>query len=573
MTDNRNFVAFLIASLLVIFTYDILFLAPERARQADQAVETADPAAPPQPQAPALDQPAPAQTVPAAEVPRLSIDTPALAGSIALRGGYIDDLFLKTYKTSIEEDAERIHLLHPVSAANAYYANVSWLALGDSAGALPYEDTVWTADAETLTAEQPVTLSWTNAAGLTFEREIAVDENFLFTVTQRVINRSGETVSLAPYAFIRRRTKPQTTGFFILHEGPVGVLNEQLFEIGYGEVEDEDSIAKDSTGGWVGITDKYWLVAVAPDGAAPIKARFVHTEPGGIDQYQTDFLGETQALAPGDQAEAVTRLFAGAKDVGLLRYYEREYGIDGLDRSVDWGWFWFLTRPFFFLLHWIQGVVGNVGVAILILTVLVKAAFYPLASKSFHSMARMKKLQPKMKALQERYKDDRQRLSQELMTLYKEEKVNPAAGCLPVLIQIPVFFALYKVLFVTIEMRHQPFFGWIQDLSAPDPATILTLFGFVDWDVPAILSLFNIGIWPILMGITTYLQFRLNPAQMDPVQQKIFAFMPLFMVFVVASFPAGLVIYWTWNTVLTALQQWLIIRNSDEAPARKKKTV
>lgn len=379
----------------------------------------------------------------------------------------------------------------------------------------------------------------------------------MFTVSQRVENTGTEPVSLYPYGLIRRWDTPPTAGFFILHEGPIGVLGGTLEEIDYDDLQEDGDIELPSDGGWLGITDKYWLTALVPDQESTLTANFRHSLSDGQDRYQVDYLRNQIRLSPGNTIEVVDRLFVGAKEVSLLDQYREDYGIPLFDRAVDFGWFYFLTKPLFYVLHWFYERVGNYGVAILLLTLLVKILFYPLANKSYRSMSQMKKLQPEMMKMREQYGDDKARMNQELMALYKKEKVNPMSGCLPIVVQIPVFFALYKVLFVSIEMRHAPFFGWIQDLSAPDPTTVFNLFGLIPWDPPAFLM---IGVWPLLMGATMLLQQRLNPQPADPMQAKIMMMLPLMFIFLFATFPAGLVIYWTWNNVLSIAQQWVIMK-------------
>ena len=599
MDDTKNFLLFIVLSLGLFLAFDTFVWGPQRQAQqpsqpqqetdapADQRTTSQDQATggdSMRPQAPASGEAPQAGGAPAGNGAtvtttdalqsggRVAIETPSLSGSLSLTGGRLDDLTLKNYQVTIKDGAPNVRLLRPRGTADAYFANTGWTAPGSGGLNLPDETTVWQADGDRLTPDTPVTLTWDNGQGLTFTRRIEVDEDFMFTITQSVRNDSGETVTLAPFALANRRSKPDTSGFFILHEGAVGVLDGRLREVGYGKMEDKGRIAHETTGGWLGITDKYWLVGLVPEQDLPVTARFVHSRSGGIPRYQTDFIRPAVSVSPGEQSRVTTRLFAGAKEVDILQRYQNAYGIKGFDQAVDWGWFYFLTRPVFWLLHHIHALVGNFGVAILLLTVAVKALFYPLANKSYKSMARMKEVQPKMKELQERYKDDRQRLSQEMMALYQKEKINPMAGCLPILIQIPIFFSLYKVLFVTIEMRHQPGLFWVNDLSAPDPARLLTLFGFVDWDVPGLLQLVNLGVWPLLMGLSMFLTTKLNPqtATMDDMQKKIFLALPIFMVFVLNNFPAGLLIYWTWNTVLSGLQQWVIMRRTHQQAVRAR---
>jgi len=492
---------------------------------------------------------------------RVSIETPTLRGSIALRGARVDDLTLTNYHETIEPESKEIVLLSPNGAENPYFADFGWTGAGTDT-ALPNGETLWQADNDVLTPDQPVTLSWDNGAGLRFETLYKIDENYLFTVTQRVFNNSGNTVTLLPYGLISRTGTPDILGFYILHEGLLGVFDDVLKEVDYSDLSKDGPIQIGTTGGWLGITDKYWLVALVPDQKRAINARFLYDGRSGVDKYQTDFLYAGIALQPGAANEVTSHLFAGAKKVLLLDQYKEDFGFAQFDLAVDFGWFYFLTKPLFYALHYLAEKIGNFGIAILILTIGVKSIFFPLANKSYRSMAKMRKLQPEMVKLRERFGEDKQRLNQEMMALYKKEGANPLSGCLPIVVQIPVFFALYKVMFVTIEMRHAPFFGWIQDLSAPDPTSILNGFGILPWDVPALgmLNAISIGVWPLLMGISMFLQQRLNPQPPDPIQAKIFLFMPIIFTFLLARFPAGLVIYWTWNNLLSITQQYVIMR-------------
>ncbi|MFN4284321.1 MAG: membrane protein insertase YidC, partial [Alphaproteobacteria bacterium] len=494
--------------------------------------------------------------VPTAAAPRLPIATPRLNGSISLIGARIDQLTLVDYRATVDPTSPQIVLFAPAGAQHPYFAEFGWLPQ-DRAVPVPGPDTQWQSESKTLTPTSPVTLRWDNGQGLTFVRTIAVDDNYMFTVTQRVENAGAQGVTLFPYALISRTGTPQTSGYFILHEGPVGVLDGQLREPSYSDLVEQKTIARKTTGGWFGITDKYWLAALVPDQTKAIDTRFLHGMEGNVDKYQADWIGEATVVAPGASAEAKSHLFAGAKEVRLLDKYEEEMGIARFDLAVDFGWFYFLTKPFFYAIDFFFRLLGNFGLAILLVTVIVKILFFPLANKSYVSMSAMKKLQPDMMKLRERYKDDRQKLNTEMMALYKRSKVNPASGCLPILIQIPVFFALYKVLFVTIEMRHAPFYGWIEDLSAADPTSIFNLFGLLPYDVPHFLL---IGAWPIIMGVTMWLQMKLNPQPPDPIQAKIFMVMPFIFTIMLAPFPAGLVIYWSWNNLLSIGQQYLIMR-------------
>lgn len=488
---------------------------------------------------------------------RIIIDTPRLHGSISLTGARFDDLTLADYHETIDPESPEIVLLSPREAPASYYADFGWL-IADPSIATPGPDTVWSADRTLLEPGLPVTLRWDNGEGLVFERIVAVDEDYLFTVTQRVTNGGTGALTISPYGRVVRHGTPETLNFFILHEGPYGVFDGALDEHSYDDIVDDGTISAPTTGGWLGFTDKYWLVGLIPDQQTAVETQFTHRMVGSQDRYFATFQNAAgSVLAGGATVEVTSRLFAGAKEVRLIDAYERQYGIEKFDRSIDFGWFYFLTKPFFYALKTIHDVVGNFGVAILIFTVAIKLVFFPLANISYRSMAKMKALQPHMKELQERYKDDKQKMQMELMELYKREKVNPMSGCLPILVQIPVFYALYKVLFVTIEMRHTPFFGWIQDLSVPDPTSLFNLFGLIPWDPPSFLM---IGVWPLIMGVTMFLQQKLNPAPTDPLQAKIFLALPVVFTIFLAGFPAGLVIYWAWNNTLSILQQWVIMK-------------
>ena len=486
---------------------------------------------------------------------RVTIKSPRLDGSISLTGARVDDLMLSDYHEEIDPSSPEIIILSPRGSNDAYFAEFGWVAAAETE--VPNADTVWKADRQTLTLENPVTLTWDNGQGLRFSRTYAIDENFLFSVTQRVENTSSQAVTLHPYGLISRHGTPKLTGYVILHEGLLGVFDDTLKEVDYEEIREAGTIKQPTTGGWVGITDKYWLAALVPDQKSKVNTRFHHRLDGGADLYQVDFVGSGLDLAAGGSGEISNRLFVGAKEAKLMDAYEEKQGITRFDLAIDFGWLYFLTKPIFYALIIINDFIGNFGVSILVLTVFIKLAFFPLANKSYVAMSKMKKLQPEMIKLRDRFGDDKERLNQEMMALYKREKANPAAGCLPILIQIPVFFALYKVLFVTIEMRHAPFFGWIQDLSIPDPTSIFNLFGILPFTPPEVLL---IGVWPLVMGISMFLQQKLNPQPTDAMQAKIFMFLPILFTFLLARFPAGLVIYWAWNNTLSILQQWVIMR-------------
>ena len=530
-----------------------------------QAIVPTPGAVPPGAGAPVAGQPAAPRSISRSAVvaadPRIRIATSRVIGSIRLKGGLIDDLTLLDYRQTLKKDSENIVMLSPLGTENPYYAQFGWTTTTTGI-TLPDADTVWTADRSTLSVGEPVTLRWTNPQGIEFAKTISIDRNFMFTVDQRITNNGSQTAVIHPFGLISLTGMPETAGFWILHEGMIGVFDETLTEVDYDDLPDEPRGIRTVEGAakWLGITAKYFATSLVPDQKTVNNGRFVHTAPGGKDKFQADYLAASQTVAPGQSAAFTTRLFAGAKEVRLLDSYEEKLGIPRFDRMVDFGWFYFLTKPIFYAIDYFYQLLGNFGLAILLLTVLIKIAFFPLANKSYKSMSRLKKLQPKMVEIRDRYKDDRQRQNTAMMELYKKEGANPMSGCFPILIQIPVFFALYKVLFVTIEMRHAPFFGWIQDLSAPDPLGLLIGFGLFQWDVPQSLQIVNIGIWPIIMGITMFLQQKLNPQPADPMQQKIFMLLPIVFTFLLGSFPAGLVIYWAWNNTLSIAQQWVIMR-------------
>ncbi|MDP6706493.1 MAG: membrane protein insertase YidC [Alphaproteobacteria bacterium] len=576
MSDQRNLILAIGLSIVVLLGFQYFVEIPRLSQQQAQqeAASEAPTAATPQPTAPKaeVDKATPktspgAPAAPAAPVdtaaarravlakaPRLPIASTRLSGSIATVGRRLDDLVLTDYKETLESDSPSITLLSPTGSAAPYHAAFGW-ADQDGTLATPDDATAWQVSGSRLAPNQPLTMTWDNGAGFIFKRRYELDENYMFTVTQTVENHSDAAVTLYPWGLVARTGAPETLGFYILHEGPIGVLQGQLKEIDYDDLEGAEAVTEKSQGGWVGITDKYWLTALVSDKERSFTGTFQHF--GQSDSYQVQYLGDGMALPAGGIVETKSRLFAGAKEVNLLDDYRDRFAITLFDRAVDFGYLHFLTIPFFKVLDFFYRLLGNFGLAILLLTVCVKLIFFPLANKSYKSMSKMKALQPEMTRLKERYGDDRQKMQQEVMGLYKKEKVNPAAGCLPILIQIPVFFALYKVLFVTIEMRHAPFYGWIHDLSAPDPLFIVTLFGLIPWDPPLFLS---IGIWPVLMGLTMFLQQKLNPQPTDPVQAKVFLFMPLFFTFLLGTFPAGLVIYWTWNNMLSIAQQYVIMK-------------
>lgn len=550
--EKRNLWIAVILSTLIFLGWNYFFDRPEKrassATQSSRAI-TPTPSVALTPTAPLTREDA------LKETQRIQIDTPELKGSINLKGARIDHLILKNYHMSVDPQSPNVELLEPEGTEHAYYLEFGWSSEKKSV-ALPDASTVWRADHTILTPATPVTLRAENGQGIVFEKIIAVDEKYLFTVTQRVTNRSGEALPLHCYGLVERHGTPETQGFFILHEGPIGFLNDKLVEVSYKDLKKSPTL-QDTIGGWIGMTDKYWLTALIPDQKKALKTAFRETGGEGQERYQANFVTDLHILKPGEAFENTSCFFTGSKVLETLDGYEEKLGVKHFDLAVDFGWFYFLTKPIFYILTWTHKWLGNFGLAIMLLTVILKLAFFPLANKSYRSMGRMKKLQPEMEKIRARYGDDKLRMNQEVMELYKREKVNPMAGCLPMFIQIPVFFALYKVLFISIEMRHAPFYGWIHDLSAPDPTTIFNLFGLIPWTPPLFLML---GAWPLIMGVTMFVQQRLNPPPADPMQAKVFMLMPLLFTYMLASFPSGLVIYWTWNNILTIAQQWTMMR-------------
>ncbi len=578
--DSRNIILAIVLSVLVWIGWQYFYAAPQlqKERQAQTLAQSQSPANLPTPAAGGAGAIAPPGAAPAAAAPetlgealaaspRVAIDTASLGGSIDLKGGLLDDIILKAYHETIDPKSPNIRLFAPQGGPDPYWAETGFVT-GAPGVKTPNRLTAWSADSTTLTTEKPLTLTYDNGAGLKFKRVVSVDDKYMFTIKDSVENTGAEPVSLRPYALILRRGKPTVSGYAVLHEGFVGVIGDgSVQEITYAGIEKETGKVRTlaGDGGWLGFTDKYWASAIIPERSEAIEARFSASGPPQLEDYQTDFLGPAVDLAPGASSQAVTRVFAGAKEVATINAYQASLGIKKFDLMIDWGWFYFITKPLFLLIDAIYRYVGNFGLAILIVTVLVKLAFFPLANQSYRSMAKMKKIQPQIAALKDLYPDDRAKQQQAQMELFKKEGVNPVAGCLPMVIQIPVFFALYKVIFITIEMRHAPFFGWIKDLSAPDPTNLFTLFGLIPWD-PTALPMFghflSLGIWPLVMGFSMFLQMKMNPEPADPVQKTMFAWMPLIFTFMLGSFPVGLVIYWTWNNTLTVIQQGYIMSSA-----------
>ncbi len=574
MEQQRNLVIAIVLSAVILFGFQYFFPAAKPPPPAQSpAQSTQAPTMPNQsgsaPSAPGAAAPAAAR--PRAEVlaatPRVKIVTPRLHGSINLVGGRVDDLTLINYHETTDPKSPEIELLSPAGSEHPYFAQFGWAPAPGAGVKLPGDETRWTASGDTLMPDHPIDLTWENGEGLRFTRRYAVDSNFLFTVTQTVANSGDKPVTLYPYGLVQRVGTPELAGTYLLHEGPIGVFDGTLQDgIGYKDLKPDVPRTFSTTGGWLGITDKYWLVALVPEQSAAEKARFQRSERNREDVYQTDYTGAEHVVPPGGSVTVTGRLFAGAKEVHLLRDYAENPGIPLFDYAIDFGWFFFLTKPIFLTLDYIYQWVGNFGIAIMLLTVAIKLIFFPLQSRSYRAMSKMKLLQPEMQKLRERFGEDKQRLNQEMAALYKRVGANPVAGCLPIVIQIPVFFSLYKVLYVTIEMRHKPFFGWIHDLSAPDPTSFVNLFGLLPFSVPEI-SFLTIGAWPLIMGVTMYLQQKLNPQPADPIQAKMFMVLPFVFTYMLAHFAAGLVIYWAWNNTLSIAQQWVIMRGAKRQPA------
>jgi YidC/Oxa1 family membrane protein insertase len=571
MNENRNLLLAVALSAVVLFGWEYFIATPQlKAQQAQQALAHQE-----KKQSAANTQ-APQAAVSAAHLgrdqalklggARVAIDTPTVDGSLLLKGARFDDLRLKNYRETVDPKSSEIVLLAPESTSYPYFAMFGWA--GDPSAHIKVPDTAtpWKLASGTVLAPgKPITLSWDNGQGLVFTRTIAVDNQYLFTISDAVTNKTNGAVTLFPYAYVARDGVPASTHYSALHEGFVGIVNNDLNDPSYDDVKDDKPpVTFQSTGGWVGITDKYWMAAVIPPQNDAFSGAYRATKSGDIKSYQANYRLDGKTIAPGATVSVTQRLFAGAKLYNILEDYETRLDIPRFRYAIDWGWFFFITRPMFLLLHFFYSYTGNFGIAIILLTVVIRMLFFPLANTQFKSMSRMKKLQPQVEALKARFADDKVRQQQEMMELYKREKVNPVSGCLPVLIQIPVFFSLYKVLIVTIEMRHAPFWGWVHDLSAPDPTSMLNLFGLLPYDphvyLPSFLAFLSIGAWPILMGATQWLQTKMNPAPADPVQARMFALMPLIFTAMLSQFPVGLVIYYAWSNLLSISQQYFIMR-------------
>lgn len=584
-SDIKNYILAIALSLGVIVLWQMYFpqpgreQAPQQQQQQQSAQGTTQSGDTGMPQAPAagtgagVPQAVPGGAVIPGAAPalpreavlqqgtRVKIDTPLVSGSINLKGARLDDLRLKQYHETVDDTSPTIVLLSPVGSTGAFFTEQGWLAPAGQAMKLPDTQTVWsTSGNATLTPSAPVTLNWDNGEGLLFEQTFSIDDNYMVTIRQDVTNNTGAAINVVPYARVQRIGIPKITGIYVLHEGLLSVLDDKLEEVTYSDAQDNgaDAYALKSTGGWLGITDKYWAAALIPDQKLEVTGSLRHLTIANNDAFQADYIAaQPLGAAPGAKASNESRVFAGAKKSYLIDSYQEKLGINNFELMIDWGWFYFITKPLFKVLHYINAMVGNFGIAILIVTVLLKLLFFPLQNKSYASMSKMKKLAPEMEKIKTRFPDDRAKQQQAMMEMYKNQQVSPLSGCWPILIQIPVFFALYKVIYVTIEMRHAPFFGWLRDLSAPDPTSLFNLFGLLPFTPPQFLL---IGVLPILMGITMWIQMRLNPSPPDPIQAQIFNWMPLFFTFLLASFPAGLVLYWTWNNFLSILQQSFIMK-------------
>ena len=486
---------------------------------------------------------------------RIKVENQNIKGSISLQGAIIDDVVFKNYKEQLDGE-KKVSFLNPKNSSNEYFIETGWVAGNNDNIKLPLNSTIWNVKGNNLlTPSSPVELEWDNKEGLIFSKKIELDNKFLFRITQSIKNNSNKSFQFYPYAQITRSGKPEGRQIYILHEGFLGVFGDELKEKDYSDIEDE-TFTISSTKGWLGITDKYWLTAIVPEKGKKFRSKFLSEN----EKYRANYIiTEPTILNPNGSITNKVNAFAAAKEVAVIDNYAKKLGIEKFDLAIDWGWFYFFTKPLFFIIDYFFKLTGNFGLAIVIITALIRLLFFPLANYSFKSMAKMKLLQPEMVRLKELHKDDKVKLQQEMMTLYKREKVNPISGCLPVIIQIPFFFAIYKMLYVTLEMRHQPFFGWIKDLSERDPTSIFNLFGLIPWDPPTVLM---IGAWPILMGLSMFVQQKLNPTPPDPIQAKIFMFFPIFLTIILAPFPSGLVVYWTVNNILTITQQWVIMRGT-----------
>ena len=578
MSENKNALLAIVLSIIIIMLFEVLYSGSERDNDLESEItEDASSISETEITKSAENLPIPKikksssgislkESVPKnrKESARIKINSLKLKGSINLTGMRIDDLQLVEYKNDLDENSPDVTVLFPPNDTNGFFLQTGWVGETNDIS-LPDKNTQWVSDEDEISSNKSVRLTWDNGKKILFEQNIHLDDNYVFSITQRVVNNSSREIKIFPYGLISRKGTPETLGFFILHEGPVGVLNGQLKEIDYDELKENEKFNEAAKGGWMGFTDKYWLTSFMLPHNRSAEVRAFHTvDEIKEDIYQIDYLLSQKSIKPGQEAETITRFFVGPKSIELLDSYSEEFSIPKFDLAIDFGWFYFLTKPLFYLMKFLYGIIGNYGVVILAITAIIRILLFPLANKQFASMNHMKEVQPEIVKLRERFADDKARLNQEMMKLYKEKKINPAAGCLPIFIQIPIFFALYKVLFVAIEMRQAPFFGWITDLSVPDPTSMFNLFGLLPFTPPDFLS---IGVWPLLMGLSMYIQQKLSPTPPDPIQAKVFMFLPIFFTILLANFPSGLVIYWFFNNVLSIAQQSYLMKfSSKEKP-------
>ena len=559
MDNQKNLLLAVVFSIAVLFGFDFFF-GPNKTVQKDNIIDNSESLK--NDKSSSIDTEAPSiKSPPSLSVKqnnnynekRISFKANRIEGSINLFGATIDEIILSDYFETIKKE-KKIKLLQKENSNSPYFLRMGW-ASTDKKLMLPNKDSLWKSKTK-INNNDPLEIEWASNQGLKINRKISFDENFMITIEDIVLNQTGNNVELTNYSYIRRKNHRPENKFFILHEGPLGVFNDTLKEFSYEDFE-EQSIVESSTNGWVGYTDHYWQVAIFPDTEEPFKAE-VRNIKNSVNSIQIDFINDNlKTVKPGETLTVKSYVFAGAKEVPLIDNYIKTLKVNKLDLSVDFGWFYFLTKPLFYALNYLSVLFTNFGVGIIILTIFIRIILFPLANKSFKSMNSMRILTPEIQRIRERYKDDRNKMNQEMFALYREKKINPAAGCLPILIQIPIFFALYKVLFVSIEMRHAPFFGWIKDLSAPDPTSLFNLFGLIPWDPPMFLT---IGIWPLLMGLTMYLQQKINPPPPDPIQAKVFMMLPFIFTFLLATFPSGMVVYWTVNNVLSIGQQYILLK-------------
>ena len=556
MGEQKNLLLAILVSLVVLLSFQLMFPGDKSSNNVVSTNNATEQNLQPFPEINEEDKPR-EEIINASN--RVNINNSLISGSLSLTGARIDDIILKNYFEDLSTESDYVKLLSPKGTKDSYYAEYGWLKSNNSNIKLPDENSVWTSNNTEINPNSSTTLTWDNGEGIIFKRTIKLDKEYMFEIKQTVINNSNEDITLYPYASINRKGFPKLSGLYILHEGLIGVIENRLQEVDYDDLEDTNEISElSSSGGWIGITDKYWLAALIPNQESKFKGYFQSFNYNSNPSFQSSFTGSAINLKSNNEASYSSKLYIGAKELDILDRHEKS-GIPMFDKAVDFGWFYIITKPLFYLLTFFSNLLGNVGLAIIALTICIRILLFPLANKSFKSMNKMKILQPKMMEIRERYGNDKMQMQKEVMALYKKEKANPLAGCLPILLQIPVFFALYKVLFVTIEMRQMPFYGWIQDLSERDPTSIFNLFGLLPYDVPSFLV---IGAWPVAMGVSMWIQQKLNPAPTDAMQAKIFAFFPLFLTVILAPFPSGLVIYWTVNNILTMAQQVFIMRRT-----------